>query len=97
MTYSEKNDLSSCGALQGRFCLYKLSDGETEDWDEAADMGHLRVNRGIPPNNPVQVLIRVYVVSVSLVLFWASVLDDKQLHVFSVTSVSCPGIEPAPS
>ncbi|XP_070694676.1 fer-1-like protein 6 [Pempheris klunzingeri] len=52
------------GKFKGRFCLYKLTDDDEEDWDEAADAGH-RVDRGIPPNSPVQVLIRVYVVSAS--------------------------------
>lgn len=37
---------------------------EDEDWDEATDSGLYKVGRGIPPNSPVQVLIRVYIVSV---------------------------------
>lgn len=37
---------------------------EDEDWDEAADSGFCKVSRGIPLNSPVQVLIRVYIVSV---------------------------------
>lgn len=49
---------------QGRFCLYKLNQEDDEDWDDDADPGHLRVNRGIPPNNQIQVLIRVYIISV---------------------------------
>ncbi|XP_041663567.1 fer-1-like protein 6 [Cheilinus undulatus] len=53
------------GKFKGRFCLYKLNESDDEDWDEAADSGHLKVNRGIPPNNQVQVLIRVYIVSAS--------------------------------
>uniref|UniRef100_A0A672YWU7 C2 domain-containing protein n=1 Tax=Sphaeramia orbicularis TaxID=375764 RepID=A0A672YWU7_9TELE len=51
------------GKFKGRFCLYKLSEDEAEDWDDLADAGLCRVSRGIPPNNPTQVLIRVYVVS----------------------------------
>ncbi|XP_034741392.1 fer-1-like protein 6 [Etheostoma cragini] len=51
------------GKFKGRFCLYKLT--ENEDRDEDADIGDFRVNRGIPPNKPVQVLIRVYIVSAS--------------------------------
>ncbi|XP_078118672.1 fer-1-like protein 6 [Sander vitreus] len=51
------------GKFKGRFCLYKLT--EDEDWDKDADTGNFRVNRGIPPNGPVQVLIRVYIVSAS--------------------------------
>ncbi|XP_061580085.1 fer-1-like protein 6 isoform X2 [Cololabis saira] len=53
------------GKFKGRFCLYKLTDSEAEDWDDPADTGHFRVNRGIPPNSRVQVLIRVYIVSAS--------------------------------
>ncbi|XP_029967575.1 fer-1-like protein 6 isoform X2 [Salarias fasciatus] len=53
------------GKFKGRFCLYKLSDDEGDDWDEAVDMGDFRVSRGIPPNSPTQVLIRVYIVSAS--------------------------------
>lgn len=49
---------------QGRFCLYKVTDEDEEDCDEAADGGICKVSRGIPLNSPVQVLIRVYVVSV---------------------------------
>ncbi|XP_040913171.1 fer-1-like protein 6 isoform X2 [Toxotes jaculatrix] len=53
------------GKFKGRFCLYKLTEEEAEDWDEVADTGLFRVSRGIPPNSPVQVLIRVYIVSAS--------------------------------
>uniref|UniRef100_A0A3B4YQ08 Fer-1 like family member 6 n=1 Tax=Seriola lalandi dorsalis TaxID=1841481 RepID=A0A3B4YQ08_SERLL len=53
------------GKFKGRFCLYKLTEDEAEDWDETADTGHFKVSRGIPPNGPVQVLIRVYIVSAS--------------------------------
>ncbi|XP_019731208.1 fer-1-like protein 6 [Hippocampus comes] len=51
------------GKFKGRFCLYKLTEDEEGYWEE--DDGHLRVNRGIPQNTPVQVLIRVYIVSAS--------------------------------
>ncbi|XP_008284196.1 fer-1-like protein 6 [Stegastes partitus] len=51
------------GKFKGRFCLYKLTEDEDVDWDE--DSGHFRVNRGIPANTPVQVLILVYIVSAS--------------------------------
>ncbi|KAM9346796.1 fer-1-like protein 6 [Symphorus nematophorus] len=51
------------GKFKGRFCLYKLNEDEDEDWEDAADTLHFRVNRGIPPNSPVEVLIRVYIVS----------------------------------
>lgn len=57
----QSNPLCASASLQGRFCLYKLN--EEEDWDEATDTEY-KVNRGIPPNGPVQVLIRVYIVSV---------------------------------
>ncbi|KAM4561262.1 fer-1-like protein 6 isoform 2-T2 [Fundulus diaphanus] len=53
------------GKFKGRFCLYKLSDDEVEDGDDVIDTGHFRVNRGIPQNISVQVLIRVYIVSAS--------------------------------
>ncbi|XP_070831835.1 fer-1-like protein 6 [Chaetodon trifascialis] len=53
------------GKFKGRFCLYKLTEDEDEEWDEATETGHFTVNRGIPPNCPVQVLIRVYIVSAS--------------------------------
>ncbi|XP_054644140.1 fer-1-like protein 6 isoform X3 [Dunckerocampus dactyliophorus] len=57
------NEERFVGKFKGRFCLYKLTEDEDGDWDE--DDGQLKVNRGIPPNTPVQVLIRVYVVSAS--------------------------------
>ncbi|KAI3356016.1 hypothetical protein L3Q82_017285 [Scortum barcoo] len=53
------------GKFKGRFCLYKMTEDEDEDWDEVPDSRHFRVCRGIPPNGPVQVLIRVYIVSAS--------------------------------
>uniref|UniRef100_A0A3Q2DZI6 Fer-1 like family member 6 n=1 Tax=Cyprinodon variegatus TaxID=28743 RepID=A0A3Q2DZI6_CYPVA len=53
------------GKFKGRFCLYKISDDEAEDEEDFIDLGHFRVNRGIPQNISVQVLIRVYVVSAS--------------------------------
>ncbi|CAK6967621.1 fer-1-like protein 6, partial [Scomber scombrus] len=48
------------GKFKARFCLYKLADAE--DWEDAGDF---RVSRGIPPNDLVQVLVRVYIVSAS--------------------------------
>ncbi|TKS67677.1 Fer-1-like protein 6 [Collichthys lucidus] len=51
------------GKFKGRFCLYKQD--EDEDLDEVADSGHFKVNRGIPPNSPVQVIIRIYIISAS--------------------------------
>uniref|UniRef100_A0A3Q0SXS2 Fer-1 like family member 6 n=1 Tax=Amphilophus citrinellus TaxID=61819 RepID=A0A3Q0SXS2_AMPCI len=59
------NEERFVGKFKGRFCLYKLTDNEEEDRDEATDTGQFRVNRGIPPNVPVQVLIRVYIVCAS--------------------------------
>ncbi|XP_041856982.1 fer-1-like protein 6 isoform X2 [Melanotaenia boesemani] len=53
------------GKFKGRFCLYKLTDDDAEDWDQVTDMSLFRVSRGIPANGPVQVLIRVYIVSAS--------------------------------
>ncbi|KAM4558422.1 fer-1-like protein 6 isoform 1-T1 [Odontesthes bonariensis] len=53
------------GKFKGRFCLYKLSEDDAEYWDEVTDTSQFRVTRGIPPNSPVQVLIRVYIVSAS--------------------------------
>ncbi|KAF7644098.1 hypothetical protein LDENG_00227960 [Lucifuga dentata] len=49
--------------LQGRFCLYKLT--EEEDGDVGVDTSFFRVSRGIPGNHPLKVLIRVYIVSAS--------------------------------
>ncbi|XP_028291408.1 fer-1-like protein 6 isoform X2 [Gouania willdenowi] len=49
------------GKFKGRFCLSKVC--EDEEDEEEADT--YRVNRGLPPNCPVDVLIRVYVVSAS--------------------------------
>ncbi|XP_056144940.1 fer-1-like protein 6 [Lampris incognitus] len=57
------NEERFVGKFKGRFCLYKLD--EEEDGDEEQDSGQLKVNRGIPPNAPVKVLVRVYIVSAS--------------------------------
>ncbi|XP_013770778.1 fer-1-like protein 6 [Pundamilia nyererei] len=59
------NEERFVGKFKGRFCLYKLAEEEEEDWHEAIDAGSFRVNRGIPPNSSVQVLIRVYIVCAS--------------------------------
>ncbi|XP_054603148.2 fer-1-like protein 6 isoform X3 [Nothobranchius furzeri] len=53
------------GKFKGRFCLYKLTDGGEGGSEAVRDMGHYRIDRGIPPNNQVQVLIRVYIISAS--------------------------------
>lgn len=46
--------------FQGSFCIYKSpEDSSTED------SGQLRIQQGIPPNHPIKVLIRVYIVAVS--------------------------------
>ncbi|XP_072300048.1 fer-1-like protein 6 [Eucyclogobius newberryi] len=52
------------GKFKGRFCLYKVPDGEDEDFQDDS----FRVNRGIPQNNSVKVLIRVYIVSATNLL-----------------------------
>lgn len=57
-------DRVHCVHMQGRFCLYKLTEEDEDAWDELAETGLYRVSRGIPSNNSIQVLIRVYVVSV---------------------------------
>lgn len=62
--------------VQGRFCLYKSTEEEEEDWDEIADTSTLNVNRGIPPNSPLQVLIRVYIVSVRWFFYRSNLLLD---------------------
>ena len=54
-------DVCGCASLQARFFLIKLD----QDEEEGEDLCQLQVNRGIPPNGPAKVLIRVYVVSVS--------------------------------
>ncbi|XP_029936395.1 fer-1-like protein 6 [Myripristis murdjan] len=59
------NEERFVGKFKGRFCLYKLSEDEEEDEEEGLDSGIFRVNRGIPPNIPIKVLIRVYIVSAS--------------------------------
>uniref|UniRef100_A0A669B099 Fer-1 like family member 6 n=1 Tax=Oreochromis niloticus TaxID=8128 RepID=A0A669B099_ORENI len=54
------------GSNEERFVgKFKVRYFKEEDWDEATDTGSFRVNRGIPPNSPVQVLIRVYIVCAS--------------------------------
>ncbi|KAJ0070169.1 hypothetical protein NL108_002479 [Boleophthalmus pectinirostris] len=57
----EDDDERFVGKFKGRFCLYKVPDDEDEDFQDDADF--FRVNRGIPQNHSVQVLIRVYIVS----------------------------------
>ncbi|XP_037659322.1 fer-1-like protein 6 isoform X2 [Choloepus didactylus] len=46
------------GKFKGSFCIYKSpEDSSTED------RGQLRIQQGIPPNHPIKVLIRVYIVA----------------------------------
>ncbi|XP_023661455.1 fer-1-like protein 6 isoform X2 [Paramormyrops kingsleyae] len=50
------------GKFKGRFCLYKLmSADDCAEGDPEA--GQFKINKGIPPNTSVKVLIRVYIVS----------------------------------
>ncbi|KAM8858333.1 fer-1-like protein 6 [Synchiropus picturatus] len=49
------------GKFKGRFCLYKLSD--ERKWTHDRVLGSYRVSRGIPSNTPMQVLLRIYIVS----------------------------------
>lgn len=74
--------------VQGRFCLYKLTEDEKDAWDDDADTGLFRVSRGIPSNNSVQVLIRVYIVSVrphfkSFLLMLVDVLNSSSESFFT--------------
>lgn len=46
--------------FQGSFCIYKNPEDSSSE-----DSGQLRIQQGIPPNHPVKVLIRVYIVAVS--------------------------------
>ncbi|KAL7881937.1 hypothetical protein AOLI_G00087860 [Acnodon oligacanthus] len=50
------------GNFKGRFCLYKLPEGGE---DKGLDSWEYKINQGIPPNAPVNVLIRVYIISAS--------------------------------
>uniref|UniRef100_A0A8C9T2E6 Fer-1 like family member 6 n=1 Tax=Scleropages formosus TaxID=113540 RepID=A0A8C9T2E6_SCLFO len=52
------------GKFKGRFCLYKLT-GEDDYEEGGPDCTKLKITQGIPPNSPVKVLIRVYIVSAS--------------------------------
>ncbi|XP_045883099.1 fer-1-like protein 6 isoform X2 [Meles meles] len=46
------------GKFKGSFCIYKSpTDSSIED------SGQLRIQQGVPPNHPVKVLIRVYIVA----------------------------------
>ncbi|XP_077023714.1 fer-1-like protein 6 [Tamandua tetradactyla] len=46
------------GKFKGSFCIYKTpEDSSTEDGRQ------LRIQQGIPPNHPIKVLIRVYIVA----------------------------------
>ncbi|KAM6170713.1 fer-1-like protein 6 [Erethizon dorsatum] len=46
------------GKFKGSFCIYKSPEESSSE-----DKGQLRIQQGIPPNHPVQVLIRVYIVA----------------------------------
>ncbi|XP_005354674.1 fer-1-like protein 6 [Microtus ochrogaster] len=46
------------GKFKGSFCIYKSPEDSTSE-----DSGQLRIQQGIPPNHPIQVLIRVYIVA----------------------------------
>ncbi|KAJ8352748.1 hypothetical protein SKAU_G00242240 [Synaphobranchus kaupii] len=49
------------GKFKGRFCLYKVN--ELEDYEGGPGAGRFKINQGIPPNSPIKVLIRVYIVA----------------------------------
>ncbi|XP_050974497.1 fer-1-like protein 6 [Labeo rohita] len=51
------------GKFKGRFCLYKLPEADGEEEEGYLDSGQFKINQGIPPNTPVEVLIRVYIVA----------------------------------
>uniref|UniRef100_A0A8C2PH98 C2 domain-containing protein n=1 Tax=Capra hircus TaxID=9925 RepID=A0A8C2PH98_CAPHI len=46
------------GKFKGSFCIYKSPEDSSIE-----DSGQLRIQQGIPPNHPVKVLIRVYIVA----------------------------------
>ncbi|KAM5281278.1 fer-1-like protein 6 isoform 2-T2 [Ctenodactylus gundi] len=46
------------GKFKGSFCIYKSPEDSTSEENR-----QLRIQQGIPPNHPVQVLIRVYIVA----------------------------------
>ncbi|XP_055284467.1 fer-1-like protein 6 isoform X3 [Moschus berezovskii] len=46
------------GKFKGSFCIYKSLENSSIE-----DSGQLRIQQGIPPNHPVKVLIRVYIVA----------------------------------
>ncbi|XP_015214984.2 fer-1-like protein 6 isoform X2 [Lepisosteus oculatus] len=49
------------GKFKGRFCLYKLTDEDDDEIDH--DPGQFKITQAVPPNHPVKVLIRVYIVA----------------------------------
>ncbi|KAJ8383948.1 hypothetical protein AAFF_G00213170 [Aldrovandia affinis] len=57
------NEERIVGKFKGGFCLYKLTEAAHDD--RGPDSGQFKINQGIPPNTPVKVLIRVYIVSAS--------------------------------
>ncbi|XP_062935780.1 fer-1-like protein 6 [Cynocephalus volans] len=46
------------GKFKGLFCIYKSPEDSSSE-----DSRQLRIQQGIPPNHPIQVLIRVYIVA----------------------------------
>ncbi|KAK7913699.1 hypothetical protein WMY93_013910 [Mugilogobius chulae] len=62
---TEEEDERFVGKFKGRFCLYKVHEDDDDIHD---DVDIFRVNRGIPQNNSVKVLIRVYIVSATNLL-----------------------------
>ncbi|XP_054547963.1 fer-1-like protein 6 isoform X2 [Talpa occidentalis] len=46
------------GKFKGSFCIYKSPEDSSIE-----DSGPLRIQQGIPPNHPIKVLIRVYIVA----------------------------------
>lgn len=64
--------------FKGSFCLYKSID----DLSSSMDNRQMKITQGIPPNHSVKVLIRVYIVAVSIPFF--SYALSKHIPVSSV-------------
>uniref|UniRef100_A0AAV2K3P4 C2 domain-containing protein n=2 Tax=Knipowitschia caucasica TaxID=637954 RepID=A0AAV2K3P4_KNICA len=58
---TDDGDERFVGRFKGRFCLYKAPEDEDSDFQDDTDF--FRVNRGIPQNNSVKVIVRIYIVS----------------------------------
>lgn len=69
---------------QGRFCLYKLPEADGEAEEGYVDSGQFKINQGIPPNNAVNVLIRVYIVAVSTCHLFFTALSDITVQKLSL-------------